>query len=470
MDLPSAFRLTFILQVALLSGTIGLTASAADPFNTSALHGAAPGGRLLRTPCQPVPNGAALDLGQVVEQALCNNPQTHAAWANARAQAAQVGVAKGTYLPSLNASLGRGRTETGAANGNSKSTTDKASGSLSLSFLIYDFGGREASLEYAQQLMAALAATEDMTLQSVFLSAVQAYYQALAADAAVTAAMESERASQESFKAAEARYRIGSGTPADRLQAQTAAAQATLARIQAEGNARAAYGVLANAMGLDAHQAPKLAPPVEMAPHNDFERNVAQLIEQAKKQRPDLVAAEAQVKAAEANIAVARANGLPSVSLSAGHTYSDTRGLADSVRGNSIGITVSIPLFSGFETTYKVRAAEAQRDARLAQRDQVAKQVSLDVWRAYYALQTSTESVRATTALMTSAGQSEKVASGRYKAGVGSILEVLNAQSALANARQQHIQAQYNWRIAKASLAQAMGQLDFDQINRQSTP
>lgn len=465
---------SFAVRTAQLAGLVfcalALPAGAADPFNTSTLHSASPGARLLRTPCQPLPAGATLDLAQVVEQALCNNPQTRVAWANARAQAAQVGVAQSAYLPTINASAGRNRAITEAANGNDKTTRNQTTAGLSLSYLLFDFGGREAALEQARQIMAALSFNEDATLQGVFLSAVQAYYNALAAEAAVTAASESERASQESFKAADARYRIGSGTPADRLQAQTAAAQAGLARIQAEGGARTALGVLANTMGLDAHQAPKLAAPSEAVPHSDFERKIAELITEAKRQRPDLAAAEAQVKAAEANIDATRASGLPSISLSAGYNYTNSAHLPDSVRGNSIGIAVNIPLFSGFNTNYKVRAAEAQLDARLAQRDQVSKQVSLDVWRAYYALQTGTESVRATTALIASAEQSEKVASGRYKAGVGSILEMLNAQSALASARQQHIQAQYNWRIAKASLAQAMGQLDFDQINRQTKP
>jgi len=459
MGFSSLFRLSSILPVAFFSCAVSLPVGAADPFNTAVLHSASPGARLLRAPCQTIAANTALDLVQVVEQALCNNPQTRIAWANARAQAAQVGVAKGAYLPSIDASARRSRT------GGEGSTSYSSTGGLSISYLLYDFGGREATLEKAQQLMAARSASEDATLQEVFLAAVQAYYNALAAEAAVTAANESERASQESFKSADARYRVGSGTPADRLQAQTALAQASLARIQAEGNARTTLGVLANTMGLDAHQVPKLLAPAEAVPQNDFERNIAAMIEAAKQQRPDLVAAQAQVKAAEANIDVDRASGLPEIKLDGGvDTWPGSK------RGNNIRISINIPLFDKFNTTYKVRAAEANLDAELAQRDKISKKVSLDVWRAYYALQTGTESIRATTALIASATQSEKVASGRYKAGVGSILEMLNAQSALANARQQHIQAQYNWRIAKASLAQAMGQLDFDQINRQAKP
>jgi outer membrane protein TolC len=65
---------------------------------------------------------------------------------------------------------------------------------------------------------------------------------------------------------------------------------------------------------------------------------------------------------------------------------------------------------------------------------------------------------------VSSAIQSERVALGRYKAGVGNILNLLTAQVSLASARMQNIQAVYNWHIAKAALAQSMGKLDFSAI------
>ncbi|MBI5908081.1 MAG: TolC family protein, partial [Burkholderiales bacterium] len=406
---------------------------------------------------------APLALTEVVDYALCNNPQTRLAWANARVQAAQVGIAESAYLPTLSLSAGRSRNTTDSG---TRITTNQTTGALSANYLLYDFGGRAATLENARQIMAALAATQDATLQSVFLAAVQAYYQWYAGEAAVTAARESEHASRESFKAADARYQIGTGTPADRLQTQTAASQATLTRIQTEGNARTALGTLANAMGLDAQDAPTLtfAPPAAALPDATFERNLTELITAAKRARPDLAAAEAQVRAAEAGVDVARASGRPSISLTAGNGYTDS-GLTGTTRGNSIGVTLSVPLFSGFNTTYRVRSAEAQLEAKAAQRELLAKQVSLEVWRNYFALTTSIAAVHASLDLVASAEASEKVATGRYKAGVGGILELLNAQSALASARQQNIQAVTNWRIAKAALAQAMGQIGFDQIN-----
>ena len=81
-------------------------------------------------------------------------------------------------------------------------------------------------------------------MQSVLLTATVAYYQVQANIAALEAALQAERASEESFKAADARYRAGVSTPADKLQAQTAFAQLTLTRITAEGNLQIAYGNL----------------------------------------------------------------------------------------------------------------------------------------------------------------------------------------------------------------------------------
>ena len=96
----------------------------------------------------------------------------------------------------------------------------------------------------------------------------------------------------------------------------------------------------------------------------------------------------------------------------------------------------------------------------MAQNERLQNQVTLDVWQAYQRLQTAAEAVQTTRDLLASAEQSERVALGRYKAGVGTVLDVLNAQSALAAARMQRIQSELDWYVYRAVLAQAMGALD----------
>ena len=439
----------------------------ADPFNALSVVPPpiglrpAPAGAAL--PCQPAEPGKPLGLEDVVDAALCNNPRTREVWANARAQAAQVGVAQAAYLPAVSASAtaSHNRSDT-TRTGSASSFTQKNLG-VDFAWLLFDFGTRAASLENARQLFAASAATRDATVQGVFLAAMQAFFQVQTAIAALDASRQSEKASLESLNAAEARYTVGVAAPADRLQARTAYAQAVLNRITAEGTLKIAQGTLANVIGEDPTRPLTLAPMQPATPAAGFEANVATLIEEARRRRPDLVAAEAQFQAARANIDAARAGGMPTLSLGlgAGRSYSSGSPAADS---SSIGVTLNIPIFSGFATTYRVRTAEAQADAQAARRDQVRLQVAAEVWNAYAALTTATQSVKSAEDLLESATQSEKVAAGRYKAGAGNILDLLSAQAALAGARQQRIQSGYGWFAARAALAQAMGALEGETL------
>lgn len=443
----------FLLTVALPVWAAGLN----DPFGTEAM---APlkvspslAARVGEAPCATALPATALTAIDAVDLALCNHPQTREVWASARVQAALVGVAKAGWLPNLDASASATRFQYDDGSYNRRSAA------LTLSWLLLDFGQRSANVENAQQLLNAAAATQDATVQSLFLAALQTYYSAQATQAAVLSAAEAERAAREAFQAADARYNVGVATPADRLQAQTALSQATLNRIRAEGEARNALGALANALGFAAQQKIALAElpalPAELA----FQKEVDALIAEAQARRPDLKAAEAQLKAAEASVDIARAQGRPTVSLAAGPSWQNSAGVV--TQGGSIGLTLNVPLFTGFDTTYRVRSAAAQADVRAAQRDRIRNQIALDVWKSYQSLTTATQSLKTAADLVASAEQSERVALGRYKAGVGTVLDLLSAQSALASARLQRIQAQLDWNVYRATLAQSMGALDY---------
>src|SRR3989338_1683841 len=448
---PHLMRFILSAQICLWS-SMALTEEISDPFGTEAALPFKPALRLggaIGDPCADAMPGGALNLLEVVNLALCNNPQTREVWASANVQAAQVGVSKASYFPGASLSASGNRTSPG---------TGQRSYGLTLSYLLYDFGTRAAGLESARQLLAAASATQDSTVQAVFLLAVESFYQMQAAQAALDAAGEAERAAKESFAAAAARYGVGSATPPHKLQAQTTFSQATLNRITADGSMKNMQGTLANILGLDANRTVKLAAANAATIPADFDRDVNTLIEEARLRRPDLQAAAAQVKAAEASVDAARAAGKPSISLTASTNQTNAAGITS--HGSSAGLSVSVPLFSGYAPTYRIRVAEAQVEAQNAQLEGLRLQVSLDVWTAYQNLTTATQSLRTTADLLNSAEQSERVALGRYKAGVGSILDVLNAQSALASARQQRIQSTFNWNIVRATLAQAMGNLD----------
>ncbi len=409
-----------------------------------------------------------LVLADVVDLTLCNNPQTRALWASARAQAATVGVNMAAYLPTLSAQGTASRNRNTVGNATVSSRTESVG--LSAGYLLYDFGGRSASLANARQLLVAANATRDATLQANFLAAVQAYYALLSARASVLSSQAAETSAREALAAAQARYQAGVATPADKLQAQTALSQATLNLITARGNERNAQGALANVMGFDASQPYELAPFPETTPDPAAEQDIGKLIAEARQQRPDLAAADAQIKAAEAQLEATRATGMPSLNLNASTSGTRTSGSPGTGSG-SIGVTLNVPLFTGFRNTYQNRVAEQQLEGKVASRDLLANQVALDVWKAYQALLTNSQALRTADDLVASAVASEEMTLGRYKAGVSglSILDVLNAQSALASARQQRVAALYNFLASRMALAQAIGVLDLTQLDERLT-
>jgi len=411
----------------------------------------------------------------VVNHALCNNPQTRQAWANARFQAGQVGIAEAAYLPTvtLNTSVSRSMNSSSSSlqitsisntgSGSAAKAINRFTPVLSLSYLLYNFGAREALLDNAEKTLEAANWTHDAVLQTVMFAAIQAYYQVFATQSAADASLVSENATKEALNAAKKRYEIGAAALADALQAQTAFAQAKLNRQKTEGDARIAAGNLANALGLQADFHLHIAAPFLPKPDAEQDSNVHQLIEQAKSMRPDLAAAEATVAAAEAGVKAAEAGHMPSISLIGNLGYNLTS-LPSETQSWTLGMQVSVPLFTGFNVTYQVRSAKEQLEVKRANLDQLEQSVGLDVWRAYQLLNTARESFSSSEDLLASALQSERVAMGRYKAGAGNIIDLLNAQASHANARLQLIQAQYAWLTQKAQLTQALGQLDFSSL------
>ena len=401
-----------------------------------------------------------LSLVDVTEAALCYNPQTKEVYASAKAQAAQVGVARSLFFPSVTdtVSTSENKTQTSNYSSNLKNT-------IVASYLLYDFGSRDATLENANQLLKAASATQSATVQNVLLSAVNAFYQVHASKAILNASIETEHLYQESFKSAEAKYVAGVATPADKLQAQTSFANATLIKIKNEGILKIAYGNLASIMGVPASMPLEIADAKLDTIPEMIDQDIEALIEKARLQRPDLIASEAQLKASLAKIEAAKADSKPTLSVNLSNIYADDSKAA-LTNTSSIGINVSIPLFGGYKPTYLIRSAEATAELNASKRDQLKLQVSLDVWTAYQNLKTANESITASNILVLSAEESSRVALGRYKEGVGNIIDTLNAQSALANAKQQKIQSVLNWNIARTTLAQSIGVLDNAMIQK----
>ncbi len=405
-----------------------------------------------------------LTLGDVVDLALRNNPETQISWANARAAAAVYGGSKGLYYPTIDAEIGVTHLKSSPTFSNDSvlrpSLTQTNYGpTLSVSWLIADLGGRAGTIESARQALIAANWTHNATLQNVVLEVESAYFNYMANKGLVVSERSSVKEAETSLQSTRERQRVGLATIADVLQAKTAYSQATLTLETTEGDLQTTRGALAAAMGLPAN-APydiEAAPATNVGPATD---SVDALIARAVSSRPDLASAQAQYREAVGNVRAARGNLFPSIQATGagGRTYVQT--LPGGATNYTLTLGLAIPIFSGFTRQYAVKQARAEADAALGRAASVKQQVTFQVFSSYYALQTAAKRVNTADDLLASAQSSEDAALGRYRAGVGLFVDLLTAQSALATARAQQVQARWIWQTALAQLAHDTGVLD----------
>lgn len=409
----------------------------------------------------PTPsNVRQLTLPEIVDLALRNNPATELSWSQARAAADVYGSSQGRYYPSLSAGIAATRTRTIATPGRPAGERTQYGPSLSLAYTVLDFGGRSGSVDVARQTAIAADLSHNATVDNTILQVETAAFTYLSTRALRDAQKSSVDLATAALDEASERHRVGLATIADVLQAQTARSQAELQLEILEGSLQVARGSLAVAMGLPANT-PYEVPDV---PATDSVHFIAQsidtLIDMAVRNRPELASARAEAAAAASDIRVARSGYLPALALSAVGANNASTVSTFAGRTYTLNLGVQIPVFNGFSDHYDVSAASEQYRAALARSESTKQQVIQQVFTAYYTLRTSTERVRTAHDLLASALQSETVARGRYREGVGSIVDLLVAQSALANARAQDADARWSWRTSLAQLAHDVGVLN----------
>jgi outer membrane protein TolC len=421
-------------------------------------------------PLEVAPSVAKLDvstpltLAALTDFALRNNPATRESWAAARAQAAAVGIADAAYYPTLDlgSTLTRGKTTVNSSTGvTSSNAQTRLSANVSLGYVLFDFGARSAAKRAAQYGLLAADLSQNRALQDVALRVEQAYYQLLGARQTVVAGEEVLKGVQLSVDVANARRQAGLATVGDVYQAETLLAQSRLQLRKAQGDVSKFKGALCSAAGLPVNAKLELAPLEDRLPTQAVRATVDDYLARASTERPDLGAAEAEARAAHASAAAASAQGDPSLSLSinGGKTFNnfqDAR-FSNGSSSGTIGLTLNVPLFDGFRTTSTVRQAQARAEQLDATRDRIARQVELEVWQAYFDLDTAQAAIDSAHALLRSASLAREVAQERYRAGIGNMPDLLTAQVNEANAHMEVIQAEMGWYASLSLLNNAIG-------------
>jgi len=403
-----------------------------------------------------------MSLGEAVDIALCNDPRVQVAWASIKLQTATVGEARAAYLPTVNASISRLNDEVrypSFPNANSRVTG--TSSSATLNWRIFDFGERAANRLAANNMLDAALASYDAALQKTLETTIQAYFDALTAQAVYRARVQSENLAADTYEAAKRREVRGATGRSDTLQAQTALARARLTEQRAANDADKAMAVLAYALGTPANTSFMLPQDAPESVKQTF-AELSSWLDMAKRYHPAIIAAQKQWQATKSKIDSARSQGMPTVDFGVSFYQNGfpNQGI-QSTRSNTtiIGVTLNIPLFEGFSRTYRVREAQAQADQDKARIQDAEREVLSTVVKAYADATSSLKELVSSRQLLDSAELALTSARRRYDHGVADILEVLNAQSALADAQQERAHCESDWRSARLRLRAATGLL-----------
>ncbi|HEV2211880.1 MAG TPA: TolC family protein [Gammaproteobacteria bacterium] len=296
------------------------------PFRPSAVMHATLGGLLVcaclldggaATAAEPSPQfNQPLTLVQLTDLTLSNNPSTKLAWASIRSSEAGVELARAGYWPqlTLDYSVNRAKPLAGGSPTPAETTTGP---SISLSYLLWDFGTRSGGADAAKFSLTAAHLSADQTVQDLILQVEQNYYQVLELQALVEADQESVKDASALLDAAQQRRASGLATIGDVYQAQAAEATAALALQQTQGQLAVARGQLAVTAGYGVDTSLPLAPWAEKLVVQLPSQSVQQLLDEARDSRPEILASKAQQQAAVATLEATQGRGWPTLGLDA---------------------------------------------------------------------------------------------------------------------------------------------------------
>jgi outer membrane protein len=427
-------------------------------------------------------------LPELIDIAQTNNPATRNAWNDARDAALAAGIVESTFLPIVSAGIVQGwqsfHNDTSVL-GSNASNNVTANGNievLSIQWLLFDFGERAARLHAAKQLsvISNIAFTE--AHQQVVYNVSLAFYAHAAARARFASASKSLHDAEDVQAAASDRYKRGIGTVVEVAQTRQATAEATLARVQAEGAVQNSYLALISAMGI---------PPMTQLPIADISRRhlppsltapIEQFVAEALARRPDVLTGYAAQKASLANLRAAEAEFFPKVFFSGNGTrlagsldVTALPGLGQqspivNIPANQLGTSVretsttalvgaTMPIYDGGVRAALLEQARDKVDKANTTLTQIQNEATRQIVVARNTLKTSLAAYSASMALAEAAQTTFNSALAAYRNGVGSISDVTVAERQLLAAKNAATDAYSTALSAAATLALAAGAL-----------
>lgn len=421
-------------------------------------------------PAQP------LTLGETIAAALKHNPQVVAARHEVAAAGFQVTNARSGFLPQLYLSESFNRTNSplwafgtklnqGVIEAtdfdpdqlNEPDAINNFNTALSLTWNVFDGGQTWIGWRQAQQGQQAADLSLQRSEQQIIAQAAKAYVGLMLAVENHVVIVQSLETARAHLKLVQDRFRSGISVKSDVLRAQVRIADLEQKRLMAHSRIQVAQAMLHAVMGQ-----PDTG---RIAPATPFERcvapkeNLAQWIDRALEKRPDLKQLDIQEAIADKGVDRARANHWPTLALQGSYEL-NSEDFSESEDNYTVGAVLRMNLYSGQRISSQTAAAKAMVAKVQSLRKGFELNVRLETQRAFYQAQSSWQSIAVARSAVVQAEEGLRIVGNRYGSGLLTIVDLLDSQVALQQARIQVFKALHDYKVARIELALAAGSID----------
>ena len=440
-------------MLAAYACTVGAAAPQTDTvklvhFQEKATAQAAMMTKAYKNQAQTNSQSVSITLPQSIALALQNNRTLHQSQWDYEAAIAQVGVATSGRNPSVSYLYKADHADTEVKNTNTFFHTLKLDVSLFNRVL-------DAQIEAAKYSRDGSGAALTEAAQTAKLTAATNYLSLIMSRNKVSVAEQTVRDYEEHLRNANLQYQVGIVSKSDVLATNTRLANAKTTLVEAKNAANLAEAKFNNHVGLP------VSTPVVTADKELTYVPYGISLEAAKSygvaHRGAIVQAAMAVKSAEENVSRTDASDIPVVSANANRSMSGSQWAGNDNKSWSVGATLSWNVWDGGQSKANVSAAKAKLEKAKEAYAQTIDTVELQVQEAYLNLKAAEQKIKSTHAAVEAGQEDFRIKTLRYRSGVGTNVDVLDAETALATARNNYVDALYNYNLSMATLEKAMG-------------
>ena len=395
-----------------------------------------------------------LTLEDSISMALQNNQAVKISDIELQSAEWAIKEAKGGKLFSVNVNHSDKRVKSHSATSLTYGNT--FSNTITAKINLYTGGQVEAGIKKAELNYKVADLGVDESKQQVKLDATTGYFNILQAANVMKVTEESVEMMVGHLKNVQAQYGVGVVAKSDVLRSEVEVANYQQKMIIAQNDYELAVSKLNNVIGLPLGTELKLKDELK---EQKYDLTMEESIKEALLHRPEAIQADYNIAIAKESIKVAKGENLPTVSAAASTGWNDTKFPGMENNGWSIGLSADWNAFDSGVTKSKIKQANAAELKAVQTAQQTKDTIQLQVRQAYLNMNEAEKRIPSTQVAVEKAEEDFKIAGVRYSAGVGTNIDVLDAQVALTQAKNNYIQAMYDFNTSRANLDKAIGRM-----------